>query len=88
MIQMDLFYIQVREDPKYPISNIVKTLLDLNTNKDQTAMYLRKASTHLIHTWTGSIVILDHVNSTIEQNKQDHIVGYLNSQFRSLSKNV
>ena len=42
----------------------------------------------LMHTCIDPIAILGHVNSTIEQNRQGHIVGCLDSQFRKLIKKV
>ena len=47
-------------------SNITNILLDLNTNKGQTATYIRKDMEFL--------AILDHVNAII-----NHIVGCLDS---------
>ena len=70
------------------IASIVNTLLDLKTNRDWTITQIRKVTTPLIHTFTDSIVILDHVNVTIEYIKLCHIARFLLSQYRRLSKNV
>lgn len=53
-------------------SNIANILLDLNTNKGQTATYIRKNMAFL--------AILDHVNAII-----NHIVGCLDSWYKSVS---
>ena len=40
------------------------------------------------HTFNDSITILGHVNSTIEQNKRDHIASCLDSQMYTKETNV
>ena len=54
----------------------------------QLSPMFRKAMAQFIHTGTHLIAILGHLNSPIEQNKQDHMVGCLDSQYRKLYKNV
>ena len=41
-----------------------------------------------VQTYTDSIALPDHVNSTIKQSRWDHIDGCLDSKYRRLKKNV
>ena len=60
------------------ISNIAHMPFDLKTNTDQTFTNIMKAMTQ---TCIGSIAILGHANSPIQENWRDHIDAWLNTQY-------
>ena len=70
------------------ISKVTNSLIDLKNNKDVSPNNFRSSLSSIVHECTDSLALLSHVNSTIEQNRRDNIAYCLDSQYRSLRKNV
>ena len=63
------------------ISNVTTNLLVLKNNKILPPDEIRKNLGNPIHYYTYTIAILSHLNTTIEQNCQEHIGSCLDNQY-------
>ena len=66
------------------ISKVTSNLLGYKNNKHPAPDEIRKNIGNLIHDSTDAIAVLSHVNTTIEQNQQDHIGNCLYNQYHQL----
>lgn len=65
------------------ISNVTSNLLGLKNSENITPDKIKKNEDILIHDCTDAITILSHVNTHIEQNRQDHIGNCLDKPVSS-----